>query len=59
MIFENLRGLKPFMQLIGRDKGHVSKNRLILKVVPYKIEYLEFGLMQRGYAGMQLWRATE
>ena len=49
---------QPFMRLLGRDDGHVSRERLVLKVTPYKIELMDFGLIRRGYGGRQVWEAA-
>jgi hypothetical protein len=48
---------EEFLRALGREKEGLSRKRYILKVVPTKIELLEFGLVNRGYAFRQVWRA--
>lgn len=48
---------QPFMKLLDKDPGHISRERLMLKVVPEKIEVFDFGLMLRGFSGRQIWTA--
>ncbi len=46
---------RPFMKLLDRDPEHISRERLMLKVVPEKIEVFDFGLLLRGFSGRQTW----
>jgi hypothetical protein len=46
-----------FLRALGREDIGLSRGRYILKVVPTKIELLEFGLITRGYAFRQVWKA--
>lgn len=46
-----------FFRALGRDETKLPKERKILKVTPSKIELLEFGLMDKGFAHRQVWRA--
>jgi len=46
-----------FLRALGREDIGLSRSRYLLKVVPTKIELLEFGLITRGYAFRQVWRA--
>jgi hypothetical protein len=48
---------EPFLRALGREKIGLSRGRYMLKVVPTKIELLEFGLITRGYAFRQVWKA--
>ena len=54
----NVYKWQPFMRLLGREVGHVSRERLVLKVTPSKIELMDFGLIRRGYGGRQVWEAA-
>lgn len=50
---------KSFFRAVGRDQTKLSKERKVLKVTPSKIELLEFGLIAKGFAHRQVWRAKD
>jgi len=57
---EHARALKAIdstklLKALGRDE--LPKGREMLKVTPSKIELLEFGLIPKGFAHRQVWRA--
>jgi hypothetical protein len=58
--YDHARGVihfEPFLRALGREEIGLSRGRYMLKVVPTKIELLEFGLITRGYAFRQVWKA--
>jgi hypothetical protein len=48
---------EEFLRALGREEVGLSRKRYILKVVPTKIELIDFGLVNRDYAVRQVWRA--
>jgi hypothetical protein len=58
--YDHARGVinfEPFLRALGREKIGLSRGRYMLKVVPTKIELLEFGLITRGFGFRQVWKA--
>jgi len=49
----------PFYKALGRSPDERPKpGRMMIKVEAKKIEYSEFALMLKGYAGRQVWEAS-
>jgi len=46
-----------FRRALGMDETDILEGRKIIKVTPSKIELLEFGLIDKGFAFKQVWRA--
>ncbi|MFC1968930.1 pyridoxamine 5'-phosphate oxidase family protein [Chloroflexota bacterium] len=46
-----------FFRALGKDYSRITKQRNILRVIPIKIELLEFALIGQGFAFRQTWRA--
>jgi nitroimidazol reductase NimA-like FMN-containing flavoprotein (pyridoxamine 5'-phosphate oxidase superfamily) len=49
---------EPFLKALGRNKDDALKPKKMIKVEAKKIEYSEFALMLKGYAGRQVWEAS-
>ena len=49
--------IESFCRALGREDVKLSKRRKVLKVTPSKIELFELGLINRGFAHRQVWRA--
>ncbi|MFC2020081.1 pyridoxamine 5'-phosphate oxidase family protein [Chloroflexota bacterium] len=50
---------KSFYRALGIDGNILSRKRKILKVTPGKIELLQFGLINKGFASRQVWRGKD
>jgi len=49
----------PYLKSYGRDPEERPRVPYVIKVVPKKIEYREPGLLAKGYAAQQVWKAPE
>jgi len=46
-----------YFKALGREEVIIPKGRTVLIVAPNKIELLEFGLIDKGFASKQVWQA--
>lgn len=49
---------RSYFRAMGSDQTKLSIGRKVLKVIPSKIELIDFGLIAKGFAHRQVWRAS-